>query len=274
MNLQNLKDVSREEAIAAFLAAFSNYFVPLPQDISYWKTRFLTARVDWRLSFGMFDGNRLVGFIFNGIGKHSGKLTAYNTGTGVLENWRGRKIVDQLYAAALPELQKEGIEKCLLEVICENKRAIKVYERIGFKIVRELKSFSGKLDISSKEQLEKSSLDELVNLNLSKPEHYSWDNSMASIRAAAVEPRVFLLRNPSEEIDGYFVIDDAGNLLQLESASKNYERLLNAVSQIHSEIKIKNVPAERIGLIKELQKRKFANPVNQYEMELLIEPVV
>ena len=268
MNLQNLKDVPEEQTVAAFLAAFSDYLVPLPQDFSYWKTRFQTARVDWKLSFGMFDKNQLVGFIFNGIGGHAGKLTAYNTGTGVIENYRGRKIVDQLYAAALPELQKRGIEKCLLEVICENKRALKVYERIGFKIFRQLRSFSGKLEVSSKELLQKLSLDELINLNICEPEHYSWDNSMASIKAVAVGPQVFLLRNSSEEIDGYFIIDNAGNLLQLETVSGNYERLLNAVSQIETEVKIKNVPEERRGLIKELQKRNFANPVNQFEMEL------
>ena len=67
------------------------------------------------------------------------KFTAFNSGTGVVPKYRGRRIVKQLYDFAIPELLKRGVEKCGLEVIKENEKAIKAYRRVGFEIIKILK---------------------------------------------------------------------------------------------------------------------------------------
>jgi len=117
----------------------------MPSDPVFWQNRWNWARVDYELSFGVFEGEQLVAFIINGIDQHNGKRTAFNTGTGVIKNFRGQQLVDKMYAAALPHFQKAGIEKYLLEVFVNNERAIRVYERIGFKKIRRLKCYKGKL---------------------------------------------------------------------------------------------------------------------------------
>ncbi len=269
MIIKDLSNTSFEEVTACFLKAFEDYFVKLPQDIEYWRSRFLVARVDWKLSFGMFDKDQLVGYIINGIDHHNGKLTAYNTGTGVLPNYRGKAIVDQLYAHALPLLKTRGIEKCLLEVICENERAIKVYERIGFNIIRHLRSFNGDLSKTpSNNKLQKCHFSEVLNSGLYKADHYTWDNSAEAVKISK-NASTYCLGDPASP-KAYLVIDPSGNIIQLESVNKDYFQILKAAGNIFQEVKIKNVDARREDLLEALQKLHFRNTVNQYEMEMFL----
>ena len=270
MKIKSLASTPGEEVITCFLAAFENYFVKLPNDVEYWKSRFVTARVDWELSFGMFDEEKLVGFIINGIDKHNGKLTAYNTGTGILPEYRGSAIVDKIYAHAIPRLKEKGIEKCLLEVICENEKAINVYERIGFRITRTLKTFSGNLPKNnSGKTLQEWHFSEVLKSELYRPQHYSWDNSAGAIKISEEKVKTYALGEAAEP-EAYISIDDAGNIIQLESRTGNYEALLSAAGELFQEVKLKNVDAEREALIHTLKKWHFSNPVNQFEMEMFL----
>ena len=51
------------------------------------------CRCGLRLSFGVFDGEQLVGFVIHCIGEEAGRTVAYNTGTGVLPGYRGQRWV-------------------------------------------------------------------------------------------------------------------------------------------------------------------------------------
>lgn len=266
MKIKALSSTPFEEIISCFLTAFEGYFVKLPEDIEHWRSRFIIARVKWNFSFGMFDGDQLVGYILTGIDQHNGKLTAYNAGTGVIKEYRGKSIVDQLYTHALPLMKARGVEKCLLEVICENERAIKVYQRIGFKITRHLRTFSGNLpENASNNKLQKCHFSEVLYSGLYKAEHYAWDNSAEAVkRSKNVKTYCFGEHNSPE---AYLLSDTAGNILQLESVKKDYQQLLSAAGSIFNEVKLKNVGTERTELIKALEKMHFTNPVSQYEME-------
>ena len=76
-----------------------------------------------------------------GLGEWNGKPTAYNAGTGVVPEHRGRKLTQRLYAFMLPKLRESGIEQCLLEVIQQNEAALKTYQKIGFRITRSFDCF-------------------------------------------------------------------------------------------------------------------------------------
>lgn len=270
MKIKALANLPVEEVITCFLTAFENYYVKLPADVEYWKNRFTIARVDWSLSFGMFEEEKLVGFIINGIDNHNGRLTAYNTGTGILPEYRGKAIVDKLYAHAIPRLKEKGIEKCLLEVICENEKAIKVYERIGFRITRTLKTFSGNLPKTNSENiLQKWDFSEVLKSGLYRPQHYSWDNSAGAIHLLGDKVKTYAFGEAAGP-EAFITIDDAGNIIQLESRTGNYDALLSAAGELLQEVKLKNVDAEREQLINTLQKWHFSNLVNQFEMEMSI----
>lgn len=267
MEIKDLSTTPFEKVIACFLSAFEGYFVKLPEDPDYWRERFATARVNWELSFGMFDKDQLVGYIINGIDDHNRKPTAYNTGTGVLPGYRGKAIVDKLYRHAIPLLKEQGVEKCLLEVICENERAIKVYERTGFKITRKVQSFSGHIPGEfSKNGFQKCHFQEVINSGLYKSEHYSWDNTAEAVAQMGNRVQTWCpgAQKPPED---YLVMDPEGNVIQLESKTRSYTQLLQAAGAVSKDLKLKNVDSERTGLIEALEKMHFSNTVNQYEME-------
>lgn len=269
MQVRNLETLKTEEVIECFLAAFSNYFVVLPADVEYWKARFKAAQIDWSLSFGVFDGTKLVGFIINGIDIHQGKKTAYNSGTGVLPNYRGRAIVDKLYAHAIPEFHKAGIEKCLLEVIRENDRAKKVYSRIGFTIKRGLNSFKGELpENDAPFHLKKVSYKHISESGLYNPHYYSWDNLAKAVEISEANKKSYLLTDKNDAVSGYFTLGPGGQVVQLEAVNDHHiSEVLKSLGNVSGELRFANIPDERKELISELNSLGFENTINQYEME-------
>ena len=139
MVVRHLGDTDFKNIMECFLSAFENYFVKMPTDYNFYKERWKASGVNFNLSYGMFDNDKLVGFIINAIDERQGELTAYNSGTGVIPEYRGKRIVKTIYDFAIPDLMQNGITKCLLEVITENAKAIKSYEGIGFKICKYYK---------------------------------------------------------------------------------------------------------------------------------------
>ncbi len=83
--------------------------------------------------FVAVDGSIVVGWcdIFPGWAhaiEHCGSV-----GMGLLPAYRGRGIGQQLLSACLAKAKSKGITRVELEARADNERAIKLYERLGFK---------------------------------------------------------------------------------------------------------------------------------------------
>ena len=141
MQIKTLENISLPEMTAAFNAGFEEYFIPLHVTEAQMQERIITESVDMSLSVGMFDNNSLIGFILTGIDSVNGVLTANNAGTGVAASFRGQAITRKLYQFLLPVLKERGVRHSQLEVITENAIAKHIYEKIGYKVVRELVSY-------------------------------------------------------------------------------------------------------------------------------------
>lgn len=269
MTVRTLEELETKAVIDCLLSAFSNYFVELPSEVEYWKNRFKAAQVDWSLSFGMFDGVKLVGFIINGIDLHDGQKTAYNTGTGVLPAYRGQAVVDKLYEFAIPEFKKAGIEKCLLEVIRENERAKKVYSRIGFTIKRELNSFKGTPpENDSPLRLKKVTYTCIFKSGMYCPQSYSWDNLAKAVELSGRFKDSYLVTDKNTTVLGYFIIGPGGQVVQLEAVESIYiSEIIKCIGMLASELRFGNIPDQRTDLIDALNSLGFENTVNQFEME-------
>ena len=125
----------------------------------------------------MFDKGKLVGFIIHAIDKRNGDYIAFNTGTGVVPEYRGTKIVQSIYEYAIPELKKEGITKCVLEVITENHKAINAYQGVGFNICKHLKCYNGTISLKEHNPQIIDTTYQNMNWNtLPNQKLYSWDN--------------------------------------------------------------------------------------------------
>ncbi|MDV7695798.1 GNAT family N-acetyltransferase [Chryseobacterium soli] len=153
MEIRNLKGTSVEELVAVFNRSFSDYIVPFRLTVEQLKSKITAEDIKPELSLGVFESGKIVGFMLHGLRNNMAVPTVYNAGTGVIPEYRGKGLVGAMYEELLPHLQELHIKKMILEVIQENKPAVRAYEKIGYTVSRKLDCFSGKLNIlkSSKE---------------------------------------------------------------------------------------------------------------------------
>jgi ribosomal protein S18 acetylase RimI-like enzyme len=276
VEIKNLASTTIESIVGCLSKSFSDYFVPMSSDIEYWRARFQVARIDLSLSFGCFDKGELAGFILIGIDQHEGYLTAYNGGTGVVPEYRGKHIVDKLYEHALPLFKNAGIERCTLEVIDKNLRAITVYERIGFTKTKTLHCYRGMLNadpsLSTITQIDLSVIDKP---ELQEPQFLSWDHTINGLKAAGDMYSVYALNHTSGP-GGFFVINRANGYIaqwgnfEVDSSNYDWNSLVASVNKIATTIKTNNVDSRRTGLRQSLERNGLENFINQFEMELFI----
>jgi len=102
----------------AFQEAFKGYEMQLTQAelLKMLHRRGFTPK----LSFGAFSGEKLVSFTFNGTGSFNNILTAYDTGTGTIEEYRGKGLASRIFEYSIPHLKSAGISQYLLEAIQSN----------------------------------------------------------------------------------------------------------------------------------------------------------
>lgn len=137
--INSLAGVSFDTLYVAFAEAFNDYEI----QISRAELEVMLSRRGFvqELSFGAFDGSKLVSFTFNGIGEFNGKTTAYDTGTGTLPGYQGRGLASSVFNSSIPFLKQAGVEQYLLEVLQHNEKAVSVYRKQGFQVSREFSYF-------------------------------------------------------------------------------------------------------------------------------------
>ncbi len=273
MHVKNLTDSSFEDIVTCFLKAFANYYVEFPSDKEYFRQRWELSGIRYDLSYGMFHNSRLVGFILHGVEKRDGHFTAFNLATGVIPEYRGRKVTQAIYHFALLDLKRNGVTKSRLEVIKANEYAIRAYNSIGFQITRHYKCFSGTI------RLQKPMRFELIETAIADfdfgliPDQrdYSWENRRESIQGG--DFICYQVLNGST-VEAVFIINKLGYIPQFEvfvEDDEAWSRLFAAISSISEKIKINNVDERFKSKIKQLQNFGLNNTIDQYEMELLIE---
>jgi GNAT superfamily N-acetyltransferase len=273
MVVRHLGDTDFKTIMECFLSAFDNYFVKMPTDHNFYKQRWKAAGVKFNLSYGMFDDDDLVGFIIHAVDERQGDLIAYNSGTGIIPDYRGQRIVKAIYDYAIPDLIENGITKCLLEVITENVKAIKSYEGIGFKIGRHYKCFAGTI---SAETQDKFTIREVgfnaVHWNaIPNQALQSWDNQTRSLEKGNYKYFHVIVDN---QIQSFFVMNPTkGYIAQLEvfdQTELSWNTLFSAIQSLYKDVRINNIDGRLVDKIKAVQSAGLKNTVNQYEMELFL----
>ncbi|MCF8267451.1 MAG: GNAT family N-acetyltransferase [Ignavibacteriales bacterium] len=173
----------------SWINAFSDYAVPLSTSVKELKYMLERRGYTDNLSFGAFDKDTLIGFTLNGIRDWDGKLTAYDTGTGLTKEYRRQGIATKLFDESLPVLRSNNIKQYLLEVLQPNKAAFDLYSKKGFEVQREFdcyispisevkfkhRTLSSEFEIVEVKELDRELLQTFWDF---KP---SWQNSIASL---------------------------------------------------------------------------------------------
>lgn len=283
--IRSLKPIDLNEMYFAFLDAFSDYPLEFRLNKEQFVRKFVEKlKIDFSLSLGAFDYQALAGFIFSSVNYYENKLTAYNGGTGVRPNYRGRKITAKMYDYLLPKLIERGVKQCVLEVLVQNKQAINVYESIGFKKKRKLLSFKLTKPAPMKNDLNFSDLEILYT---SQPQWLKYEE-FHDFNPSFLDSSSMVMENIANE--NIIEVYNAGNLIGYAI----YQPALGRISQIavkkemrrrsiastllehiqrNSQLKtisITNVNEDDKRFIKFLESTGFNHQLSQYEMSLLV----
>lgn len=279
MEIRPLGNTPLPQIINCFNKAFADYIVPFQVEMEPMRRRWYSCRVDYDLSYGVFAGHQLIGFMMTGIGDWLGKKTAYNSGTGVIPEYRGQRMVQQLYDVAIPRFRRLGIEQCLLEVIVGNDRALKAYERVGFTRQRRLKCFkqAGKIggQVDPDWQFRREEKPDWETLRELLEYAPSWEGTEASIERMGRDCELWTMRR-KEELVGFIALKPGiGQAYQFGIADQADwkaagRQLWHWASGIHAPLRINNIAESAQRSLAILEYSGMTPTVDQWEMSFIL----
>ncbi len=281
MIIRSLENIDMQEFTTCFNEAFSDYVIPFHASAEYLSSRFNGAGVNDQLSFGAFGrDNKLVAFIMHGIHEKQGEKIAFNVGTGVIPEYRGRRLVGEIYHQAIPSLKADNVKQVMLEVIQMNEKAIKAYRNIGFEIKRELICFKGSIEIKDH------SFRENIEIRTTTTDQFDWDSVTnlwnyepsweQSIHAILRNPHLYevYLIGEEDHLHGYAVVNSTtGSILQFGVREEFREQgigatLFRKIGEKHSKVSILNIDKRDTKTIHFLKRRGLDVMIEQYEMAM------
>jgi ribosomal protein S18 acetylase RimI-like enzyme len=282
--IRNLNSEDLQEMYKAFKMAFQDYPIPFDLSEEHFRKKFVNKlNISLDLSAGSFSNNILNGFIFTSVCLYDDILTAYNGGTGVVPVCRGNGLTSDIYNYLIPGFRKQNISMCILEVLTENKAAIKVYKKIGFRITRNYKCY--KLNpfnpVSRKEN------NQILLAVASKP-NWSKYNEFLDYMPSYLDSHGMIEKNLENEviveaklnnvIVGYSIFQpETGRIshIAVDKTQRNNgigTMLIRFIysNSIQKALTIINIPDDTDSLLSFLVRSGFENELNQYEMRLML----
>lgn len=277
MEFRSLEKTSLGELTQCFNTAFANYMVPLQLKEEQLLKKFKNDHTQLEFSAGAFDQGKLIGFIFTGIDVRNGVKMAYNGGTGVLPDYRGHGLTRKMYDFLLPKLKKENVQTCILEVIDSNTPAIKTYEKIGFRKVRNLISFKGipKIKENIPEEIRFSEqASDFKDLMKFCDFEASWQNSEAAIKRSRSTLKSFIIEENKTPVAFIIFNPENGRISQFGVSKthrgKGYGKsLFKKVSQhLQRPLTLINIDLQSTASIDFLTGIGLEPFLNQFEMKM------
>ncbi|MDF2649881.1 MAG: hypothetical protein K0Q73_5686 [Paenibacillus sp.] len=138
LTLRRLNTCTFDEALHLRNRGFEEYYQPMNTTLDALVQTFGIKHIQPEHSVVAYIDDKLAGFVFLAIKRVNGKLLAWNGGTGVFPEYRGRGVAKAMMVEADRVLTDLKVERALLEVITKNLNAIAAYERAGFRIADKL----------------------------------------------------------------------------------------------------------------------------------------
>ena len=277
--IDSLKNRSFDSLFESFEDAFSDYEMQLVKEEL---ERMLIRRgFVPELSFGAFDGDKLVSFTFNGIGIFNGLKTAYDTGTGTMKEYRGKGLAKEIFLYSVPYLKEAGVEQYLLEVLQHNDKAVPLYRKVGFEVTREFNYFTQDNELVKipNKNLDSEYSIKPINLNHIEPLANffdfkpAWQNSFDSIFRKPEEFKAVAAYQNSNPV-GFCVTEiKSGDITQI-AVDKNHRRkgigtqLVKEIMQLNKYDSVKCINTEITcdSITKFLESLSISLTGKQFEM--------
>ncbi len=268
-----------EEVYPCFVEAFSNESRTIIINRQTFLQRLSRNGYQPGLSVGVWDGQRMIAFMLHCL---TGQ-TAYNTGTGVLLDYRRKGLVSRMYDFSKPALRNAGAKHCLLEVLKTNQAALGAYARCGFVQNREFMLYalySKNLRVSSPK----------IRFHIIEAEYADWQAyaSLSSFEPSYQNTNDCILRDWADQrvieayhkavLVGFCIFSPTSGRISQIAVGENFRRkgigsaLLAKVYYLSrvKEISILNVDSRAGEALEFFKRTGFVRPVIQVEMKHLL----
>ncbi|CAH2712937.1 hypothetical protein BACCIP111895_00070 [Neobacillus rhizosphaerae] len=196
ITFKKLTECTIQDAIMAWNKGFEDYFVKMEMTPELFFNRLENEGLSLTHSFVAFDQEEPVAIVLNGFRVIKGKKTAWNGGTGIAVNYRGKGVSRLIMEEALKIYSEEGSEVATLEAIKENERAIRLYERFGYQITDSLVYLSGFPEVKEISILAKSIRPEQLSAFPFYNENVAWQCQWQSVKSGEAQIYFDKDRNP------------------------------------------------------------------------------
>lgn len=263
MEIRTLNQVSFNDVFHAYQETYSDSHHLVESDLTSAQLRWKMAGVDFDLSYGAFEDNKLVAFMLNS--ENDGTL--FHFAMGVVPEYRGHHLLDKIFSKV-----PKGFRTYRLQVMKENIPAFRIYEKQGLQISRELVSLEGLMKLSQPHE------DVLYTV---KPFYLNSDFEKITLMKPSFESETkVLLRTKElhetheiwtkENLLAYAHFTPSGLMLReigaRDSLSENLDSLLYHM-KLHGEwIRVLDIDREADELIRYFTSRGLKKITSQYEM--------
>ena len=264
-----------------FSESFSDYLVKMELSKDAFRER-MEGKLNlmYPFSVGVFHGEKLIAFILNTVNSYENQLTAYNGGTGVLEQYRGGGLTQKMYNFLFPIFKQSGIDRCVLEVITNNEKAIRAYKKSGFETNKRFKCFKLKCESIDSNTVEGLTIRTVKNVDL---DLYQYPASISPSFLDHSGQLVFNLKNEiileariEEELVGFAIFQHKSGRISQLGVMPEYRRkgvgsalLAEVLGQSENkQLTVLNIDENAEREVCFLKKKGFANEIDQWEMEL------
>src|SRR5690554_6713569 len=280
MEIRTLEHTSLETIRLAFCKAFSDYELPVNLSLEKLREMIIERDLHLDLSVGSFDEEELIGFILCGYRSGISGSSCYDGGTGVVPEYRGKKIASALLERVLHLADSHAIDTFILEVLEHNRGAQALYRRAGFSIHRYFRCYRMSKPNQSSERvpagyelvsLEKGRFTSIFHAQL-LPYAPSWQHDVPSI-LNTWESQESIAILSEDTIEGYGVIHrERGTIAQVALPAGGdtelfWNLLIAKLAERTTASVLSLVNVESNSLVTELcEAHGWENFVNQYEM--------
>ena len=139
-SLKPASDYTHTELAVLFNRGFEDYFMPINFDEQHFTAFVARDGIDLVLSRVLVDDDQTIGLGMIAKRGESSRLAAM----GIARDWRNRGAGTWLLKYLMNEANQRGEKKMGLEVIFQNEPAVHLYEKFGFKKIRQLFGFLAK----------------------------------------------------------------------------------------------------------------------------------
>jgi ribosomal protein S18 acetylase RimI-like enzyme len=136
--IRRLSACSFDDAVKIWNEGFQGYFVDMTLSLDAYLSRLQREGLSPEFSLMAFSEGTPAGFLLNGIRTDASGKVAWNGGTGVSPQFRGRGVGKALMRATVDLYQELKVQIATLEAISENESAISLYRQFGYEVVDRL----------------------------------------------------------------------------------------------------------------------------------------